>query len=54
MDLAYETAFVVFPYPCLAVFIVGHAYRYVTDRYDWNAHSSEFLEKEALFIGNTR
>jgi len=52
MDLAYEVAFVVFPYLCLAVFIVGHAYRYVTDRYDWNAHSSEFLEKEALYYGS--
>lgn len=52
MDLAYELAFIVFPYLCLALFTVGHAYRYVTDRYDWNAHSSEFLEKESLFYGS--
>lgn len=41
-------AFVAFPYLCLAVFLVGHAYRYVTDRYAWNAHSSELIEKKHL------
>jgi nitrate reductase gamma subunit len=44
-------AFVAFPYLCLAVFAVGHAYRYVTDRFAWNAHSSEMIEKKNLFIG---
>ena len=53
MDLAYTLAFLVFPYLCLAVFILGHAYRYVTDRYGWNARSSEFLEKQWLFFGST-
>jgi nitrate reductase gamma subunit len=52
MDLAHELAFVVFPYLCLSVFVVGHAYRYVVDRYGWNARSSEFLEKRALFYGS--
>ncbi|MCU0594829.1 MAG: respiratory nitrate reductase subunit gamma [Desulfobacterota bacterium] len=52
MDLAYELAFVVFPYLCLAVFVVGHAYRYRSDRYGWNAQSSEFLEKNSLFYGS--
>jgi nitrate reductase gamma subunit len=52
MDLAYELAFVVFPYLCLAVFVVGHAYRYAVDRFGWNARSSEFLEKRALFYGS--
>jgi nitrate reductase gamma subunit len=52
MDLAYELAFVVFPYLCLATFVIGHAYRYITDRYGWTARSSEFLEKENLFYGS--
>lgn len=41
-------AFVVFPYLCLAVFTLGHIYRYLTDPYHWNARSSELLEKSSL------
>jgi nitrate reductase gamma subunit len=52
MDLTYDLVFTVFPYICLATFVVGHSYRYVTDRYAWNAHSSEFLEKKSLFYGS--
>jgi len=52
MDLSYTMIFTVFPYLCLATFVVGHAYRYVTDRYGWNARSSEFLEKKSLFAGS--
>lgn len=44
-------AFVAFPYLCLAVFAVGHAYRYITDRYAWNSHGSETIEKKNLFVG---
>jgi len=52
MDLYYTLIFTVFPYICLSTFVVGHAYRYVTDRYGWNARSSEFLEKKALWAGS--
>lgn len=52
MDLTYELVFTVFPYICLVTFVVGHSYRYVIDRYAWNAHSSEFLEKKSLFWGS--
>ena len=52
MDLTYTLIFTVFPYLCLTVFVVGHGYRYVTDRYGWSARSSEFLEKKALFPGS--
>jgi len=52
MDLGYTLIFTVFPYVCLSIFVVGHAYRYVTDRYGWNARSSEFLEKKALWAGS--
>ena len=51
MDLTYNLIFTVFPYLCLTTFVVGHGYRYVTDRYHWNARSSEFLEKKTLFYG---
>ncbi len=52
MDLWYTVIFTVFPYVCLTTFVVGHAYRYVTDRFGWNARSSEFLEKKRLFAGS--
>jgi nitrate reductase gamma subunit len=52
MELAYTLVFTVFPYVCLTTFVVGHGYRYVTDRYQWNARSSEFLEKKSLFYGS--
>ena len=52
MDLAYELTFTVFPYLCLTTFVVGHTYRYLADRYTWNARSSEFLEKKSLFYGS--
>jgi len=45
-------AFVAFPYLCLTFFVVGHAYRYVTDRYAWNSHGSELIEKKTLFFGS--
>ncbi|WP_373499896.1 respiratory nitrate reductase subunit gamma [Desulfococcus sp.] len=53
MEMGNTLAFLVFPYIALALFTAGHAYRYVTDRYGWNAKSSEFLEKENLFFGVT-
>lgn len=53
MDYLNMLAFLVFPYLCLAAFVIGHAYRYITDRYGWNARSSEFLEKESLYYGST-
>ena len=53
MDMGNTLAFLVFPYIALAVFTLGHASRYLTDRYGWTAKSSEFLEKENLFFGAT-
>ncbi|MBI5572197.1 MAG: respiratory nitrate reductase subunit gamma [Desulfomonile tiedjei] len=41
-------AFLIFPYVMLTFFVVGHAYRYLTDRFDWNSKSSELLEKESM------
>ncbi|EKD39444.1 MAG: NarI [uncultured bacterium] len=53
MDLGNILAFLVFPYLTLTIFTVGHLSRYLTDRYRWNAQSSEFLEKRKLFLGTT-
>lgn len=52
MDPTYELIFTVFPYLCLTTFVVGHAYRYVTDRYAWNSHSSQLLANESLRWGS--
>lgn len=53
MNTANTLAFVVFPYLALTVFVVGHAWRYVTDAYTWNARSSELLDKKGHFFGIT-
>lgn len=53
MDLGNTLAFLVFPYITLTIFTIGHISRYMTDRYRWNAKSSEFLEKKSLFLGVT-
>ncbi len=43
---------VIFPYLCVAVFIVGHIFRYRYDQFNWTAKSSEFIEKKQLMIGS--
>ncbi|WP_088006824.1 respiratory nitrate reductase subunit gamma [Indiicoccus explosivorum] len=43
---------VIFPYLCLAIFVVGHIYRYRTDQFHWTAKSSEFIEKKQLMVGS--
>ncbi len=53
MDLGNTLGFLVFPYIALTIFTIGHISRYLTDRYKWNAKSSEFLEKKSLFFGVT-
>lgn len=43
---------VIFPYICLTIFVLGHIYRYNTDQFGWSAKSSEFLEKKKLKWGS--
>ncbi len=43
---------VIFPYACMMVFIVGHIFRYRTDQFSWTAKSSEFIEKKQLMLGS--
>lgn len=43
---------VIFPYLCMATFVVGHIFRYRNDQFGWTAKSSEFIEKKQLMIGS--
>ena len=43
---------VIFPYICLVVCVIGHIYRYRTDQFGWTSKSSEFVEKKQLKIGS--
>src|SRR5690625_3931475 len=43
---------VIFPYLCIATFIIGHIFRYQYDQFGWTAKSSEFIEKKQLMIGS--
>ncbi|CAM4179126.1 respiratory nitrate reductase subunit gamma [Paenibacillus macerans] len=52
MSLVDQFAWVIFPYLCVAVFIVGHIFRYRYDQFNWTAKSSEFIEKKQLMIGS--
>ena len=44
-------AFLVFPYISLTIFVVGFLYRYFADPFNWNAKSSELLDKGSLRWG---
>lgn len=43
---------VIFPYACMVIFVVGHIFRYRTDQFNWTAKSSEFIEKKHLKYGS--
>jgi nitrate reductase gamma subunit len=47
-----ELLFVIFPYVCLTVFVVGHAWRYRYDKFGWTTRSSQLYEKRLLRIGS--
>lgn len=53
MDAVHTIAFAVYPYIVITVFVLGHSYRYATDRYGWGARSSEILDKQGLKVGIT-
>ncbi|MGC8658323.1 MAG: respiratory nitrate reductase subunit gamma [Desulfomonilaceae bacterium] len=48
-----KLAFQIFPYIALTVFVVGHSYRYYSDRYHWNSKSSELIDSDSLKTGIT-
>ena len=43
---------VIVPYLCVAIFLIGHIARYKFDKFSWTAKSSEFIEKNAKFVKN--
>ena len=43
---------VVFPYICLTVFVVGHLWRYRYDKFGWTTRSSQLYENRLLRIGS--
>ena len=43
---------VIFPYLCVVIFIVGHIARFRYDQFSWTAKSSEFIEKKQLKWGS--
>lgn len=45
--------YAVLPYAALAIFAVGHYWRYRTDQLGWGARSSQLLESRTLKYGST-
>jgi nitrate reductase gamma subunit len=45
--------YAVLPYAAVAVFVVGHWWRYRYDQYGWGARSTQFLESRTLRYGST-
>src|SRR5665213_1114328 len=43
---------VAIPYACLAVFVVGHYWRYRYDKFGWTTRSSQLYERRLLRIGS--
>jgi nitrate reductase gamma subunit len=43
---------VAFPYACLAVFVVGHFWRYRYDKFGWTTRSSQLYESRLLRLGS--
>lgn len=43
---------VVVPYLCLAVFVVGHGWRWRHDQFGWTTHTSQLLESRILRWGS--
>ncbi|GGJ27421.1 nitrate reductase subunit gamma [Paenibacillus hunanensis] len=52
MNMIEQFLWVIFPYACMVVFVVGHIFRYRTDQFSWTAKSSEFIEKKQLMLGS--
>ena len=47
-----EFLFVVVPYICLTMFVVGHLWRYRYDKFGWTTRSSQLYENRLLRIGS--
>jgi len=47
-----QVLWVVVPYVCLTVFVVGHAWRYRYDKFGWTTRSSQLYENRLLRLGS--
>jgi len=47
-----QLLWVVIPYVCLTVFVVGHAWRYRYDKFGWTTRSSQLYEDRLLRLGS--
>jgi len=45
--------YVVLPYAAIAIFVVGHWWRYTRDQYGWGARSTQLLESRVLRYAST-
>src|SRR5512137_2379833 len=52
MNTVYNLAFVVYPYVCLGVFLMGSLARFDRDQYTWKSDSSQMLRTGTLRIGS--
>ncbi len=43
---------VIVPYVAIAIFVVGHIWRYRRDQYTWSARSTQLFESRALTVGS--
>ncbi|NKQ52825.1 respiratory nitrate reductase subunit gamma [Amycolatopsis sp. K13G38] len=43
---------IVIPYACLAVFVLGHIWRWRHDQFGWTTHTSQLLESRILRLGS--
>ncbi|MER6591145.1 respiratory nitrate reductase subunit gamma [Micromonospora purpureochromogenes] len=43
---------IVLPYLCLTVFVVGHVWRWRHDQFGWTTHTSQLLENRLLRLGS--
>lgn len=43
---------VLVPYLCLAVFVLGHVWRWRYDQFGWTSHTSQLLESRILRLGS--
>lgn len=46
-----QFTWVIYPYLCLSIFVIGHIARYKYDQFSWTAKSSELIEKKQLKMG---
>ena len=51
-DTAANLWWVALPYAALAIFVVGHIWRYRTSAYTWTTRSTQLLERKWLRVGS--